>query len=161
MSNRYLPIYLNDHLAGATVGVETARRAASENEGRALAEPLARLAREIEADRDALRSIMDALGVKADHLKTTAAWVGEKAGRLKLNGQLRGYSPLSPLIEIEALLLGVGGKISLWRSLAELAPHEPRLDAEGIAGLEARGREQRDELDKLRAEAAADALIAS
>jgi hypothetical protein len=161
MTNRYLPIYLNDHLAGSTAGVEIVRRAASENAGRALGEPLARLARDIEADRDALRSIMDALGVRADTLKTVAAWAGEKAGRLKLNGQLLGYSPLSPLVEIEALLLGVNAKMALWRSLGELAPHEPRLDGDRIAELEARAQAQRDELDALRSEAAAEALIAS
>ena len=160
--NRFLPIYLNDHLAGSTLGVETARRAASENEGRPpLGEPLARLAREIDEDRDALKSIMAALGVRADVLKTAAAWAGEKAGRLKLNGQIRGYSPLSPLVEVEALLLGVNGKLSLWRTLRELAPHEPRLDADRLAELEARAVGQRDALDELRREAGARALIAS
>jgi hypothetical protein len=159
--NRYLPIYLNDHLAGATVGVETARRAASENEGRPLGEPLTELARELEEDRAALKSMMETLGVRADVLKTAAAWAGEKAGRLKLNGQIRGYSPLSPLVEIEALLLGVNGKLSLWRSLGELAPHEPRLDAERLAELEARAVRQRDMLDDLRRQAGAQALIAS
>jgi hypothetical protein len=159
--NRYLPIYLNDHLAGATAGVEIARRAASENEGRPLGERLATLAREIDEDRDALKAIMDALGVRADVLKTAAAWAGEKAGRLKLNGQIRGYSPLSPLVEIEALLLGVNGKVSVWRTLQELAPHEPRLDADRLAELEARAVRQRDELDELRREAGAAALIAS
>jgi hypothetical protein len=159
--NRYLPIYLNDHLAGATVGVETARRAASENEGRPLGEPLAGLARELEEDRAALKSIMDALGVRADVLKTAAAWAGEKAGRLKLNGQVRGYSPLSPLVEIEVLLLGVNGKLSLWRTLQELAPHEPLLAADRLAELEARAVRQRDTLDELRRDAGAEALIAS
>ena len=161
MASRYLPIYLNDHLAGSTAGVEIARRAASENTDRPIGETLARLAQEIEEDRGALRSIMDALGVKADGLKTAFAWAGEKAGRLKLNGQLRGYSPLSPLVEVEALLLGVNGKISLWRTLRELAPHEPRLDADRLAELEARAERQRDELDRLRTETGAGALIAS
>jgi hypothetical protein len=159
--NRYLPIYLNDHLAGATLGVETARRAAGENEDGPLGERLAGLAQELEEDRAALRSMMDALGVRADVLKTAAAWAGEKAGRLKLNGQIRGYSPLSPLVEIEALLLGVNGKVSVWRTLQELAPHEPRLDAEALAELEARAVRQRDVLDELRREAGAHALIAS
>jgi hypothetical protein len=161
MAGRYLPIYLNDHLAGATAGVEIAKRASSENADRPIGETLTRLAREIEEDRDALRSIMEALGVRADPVKTAVAWAGEKAGRLKLNGQLRGYSPLSPLVEVEALLLGVNGKLSLWRTLRELAPHEPRLDAAQLAELEARAERQRGDLDRLRSEAGARALIAS
>jgi hypothetical protein len=159
--NRYLPIYLNDHLAGATVGVETAKRAASENEGRPLGQALAPLARDIEADRDELRSIMDALGVRADPVKTAAAWAGEKVGRLKLNGQIRGYSPLSPVVELEALLLGVNGKVALWRTLQDVAAGEERLDAERLAELERRGERQREDIERLRRDAASQALIAS
>ena len=159
--NRYLPIYLNDHLAGATVGVETAKRAASENEGRPLGGPLTQLAREIEADRDELRSIMESLDVRADPVKTAAAWAGEKVGRLKLNGQIRGYSPLSPVVELEALLLGVSGKVALWQTLQDVAGGEQRLDAERLAELERRGERQREEIDRLRRDAASTALIGS
>jgi hypothetical protein len=159
--NRYLPIYLNDHLAGATIGVETARRAASENEGRPLGDSLTQLAGDIEADRDELRSIMDALGVRADPLKAAAAWAGEKVGRLKLNGQIRGYSPLSPVVELEALLLGVSGKVALWRSLQDVAAGEERLDAARLAELEQRGERQREEIERLRRQAASQALMGS
>ena len=49
--DRLLGIYLNDHLAGATLGVELARRLRSSNEGEAeFGQPLARLCAEIEAD---------------------------------------------------------------------------------------------------------------
>jgi hypothetical protein len=159
--NRYLPIYLNDHLAGATVGVETARRAASENEGRPLGDPLAQLAREIEADRDELRSIMESLGVRIDPVKSAAAWAGEKVGRLKFNGQIRGYSPLSPVVELEALLLGVNAKVGLWQTLQDVAGGEERLDAARLAELERRGERQREEIGRLRRDAASQALIAS
>ena len=85
-----LAIYLNDHLAGSTAGVELARRARSANEGTELGQLLDRLVREIEEDRDTLGAVMDAVGAGRDRFKKTAAWVGEKAGRLKLNGQLTG-----------------------------------------------------------------------
>ena len=38
------------------------------------------------------------------------AWSAEKFGRLKLNGQLSGYSPLSRLEELEILALVAEGK---------------------------------------------------
>ena len=44
---------------------------------------------------------MDDLGV-GSRAKDGAAWVAEKLGRLKTNGQLTGYSPLSRLVELEA-----------------------------------------------------------
>ena len=57
--------------------------------------------------RRSLLATMEALGARVDRLKAAAAWGGEKLGRLKLNGQLRGYSPLSRVVELEGLALGV------------------------------------------------------
>jgi len=54
-ANRLLATYLNDHLAGATVGVELARRVASSNRDTSYGATLAELAREIEEDRETLR----------------------------------------------------------------------------------------------------------
>ena len=97
---RRLDIYLNDHLAGATVGVELSRRAAAANRGTPTGEFLERLHDEIVEDRRVLEDIMRALGVDASPIKPAVAWVAEKAGRVKLNGQVRGYSPLSRLLEL-------------------------------------------------------------
>lgn len=113
-----LAIYLNDHLAGATLGVELARRSRGSNQGDSDFGPaLAELCAEIEADRETLKRVMTRLGVGQSKLKPLAAVLGERAGRLKLNGQLRGYSPLSRLDELELLQLGVTGKQRLWQAL--------------------------------------------
>ena len=56
---------------------------------------------EIEEDRDTLQKLMDAFEIKRDRPKLLAAWTGEKLGRLKPNGRLLSYSPLSRLIELE------------------------------------------------------------
>ncbi len=110
MSDRLLPIYLNDHLAGSVVGVELARRARASNAGTKLGEALAEICAEIEADRETLRAVMDRLQVAQSRVKPTGAWLAEKLGRLKLNGQLHGYSPLSRVVELEGLCVGVAGK---------------------------------------------------
>jgi hypothetical protein len=73
----------------------------------------------------------------------------ERVGRLKLNGQLTGYSPLSRLVELEGLALGVTGKLSLWENLREAATEEPGLAGFDFDVLTARAHEQ---LDRLRAE---------
>lgn len=89
--NRLLATYLNDHLAGATVGVEMARRLRSSNEADpALGEPLAEICREIETDRATLKGAMKGLGISQGVVKPAAAWTAEKPLRLKLNGQARG-----------------------------------------------------------------------
>ncbi|MEA2498628.1 MAG: hypothetical protein QOH26_1033 [Actinomycetota bacterium] len=157
-NDKFLHIYLNDHLAASVAGVELARRAASSNEGNPFGDFLKGLADEIDEDRGALEDIMDSVGAGKDHLKQGAAWFAEKLGRLKLNGQLVGYSDLSRLIEFEGLSAGVEAKIGLWRSLRQLAPSDARLDAARLDDLIRRGDRQRDELEGYRLEAAEVAL---
>lgn len=144
----YLPIYLNDHLAGATVGVELARRVHASNRGdAAFGDPLARICREIEEDRAALEQAIDQLGLSRSHVKPAGAWVAEKLGRLKLNGRLRGYSPLSRLLELEGLMIGITGKLALWKTLGELdATQDLGID---FAQLATRATEQRSAVEDL------------
>ena len=155
-----LAIYLNDHLAGATFGSELARRAASENEGTAYGEFLTKLAREIDEDRSELAAIMDRVGVGKDRLKTSLAWTTEKAGRLKPNGRLRGYSPLSRLIELEGLRAGVQGKLSLWEALGQIAAGHPALEQRELTRLAERAKRQLEGLAREHNRAAAEALAA-
>jgi hypothetical protein len=153
-----LAIYLNDHLAGATVGRDLSRRSLARNRG-TLYEPfLARLAHEIEEDRESLLTLMTTLGVGVDRLKAVAAWGGTQIGRLKLNGQLRGYSPLSRVVELEGLTLGVYGKRALWIALTELVRERPVLDGDELLALRHRAESQLEGLETHRLQAVADAL---
>jgi hypothetical protein len=151
-----LGIYLNDHLAGATAGVELVHRAAGTCRGFATGGALEILARDITDDRAALVQIMRGLGVPVRHYKIYAAWLGEKVGRLKLNGHLRGRSPLSTLVELEALRLGVHGKAAGWRTLRSLADGDPRLDRQRLDQLLHRARQQSQMLEELRIRTAAE-----
>ena len=157
-SHVLLAIYLNDHLAGSTGGRDLSRRSAASNGGTPYEPFLSRLAREIVEDRRSLLAIMDALGVRVDRLKAAAAWGGEKLGRLKLNGQLRGYSPLSRVVELEGLVLGVYGKRGLWIALGELALERPVLIADELLELRRRAESQLEGLETHRIQAIADAL---
>ena len=146
-----LGVYLNDHLAGATVGLELVRRmAASAEPGSEIAAVVKPLVSEITADRSALVAMMAALGVKIRGYKLLAAWAGEKAGRLKLNGHVLSRSPLSALEETEMLRLGVEGKAAGWRTLQVVAQRDSRLDAGQLDELLARATRQSDTLESLR-----------
>jgi hypothetical protein len=149
-----LGIYLNDHLAGATAGTELAHRTARSHADGKNGGTLRRLAAEIAQDRAALLDIMAALGIKVRRYKTVAAWVGEKAGRLKFNGRLLARSPLSNLEELELLRLGVEGKAAGWRTLRTLADTDTRLDPGRLDELISRARRQADLLEDLRIGAA-------
>ena len=154
-----LGIYLNDHLAGATAGTELAHRTARSYGDEQDGGPLRRLATEIAQDRAALLD-MAALGIKVRRYKVGAAWIGEKAGRLKFNGRLLARSPLSNLEELEMLRLGVEGKAAGWRTLRTLADTDTRLDPGGLDELISRARRQADRLEDLRIGAANQVITA-
>ncbi|MEU3183937.1 hypothetical protein ABZ707_06960 [Streptomyces sp. NPDC006923] len=151
---RLLGIYLNDHLAGATGGVELLRRAARAQRGRSRGPQLAELAEEVASDRAALQQIMADLGIPVQRAKTALGWLAEKAGRLKLNGHLLSRSPLSDVLDLEMMRLGVEGKTSCWRSLRAIADTDSRLDTARLDGLLQRAGRQAEVLEALRTAAA-------
>ncbi|HEU4481205.1 MAG TPA: hypothetical protein VFS18_04910, partial [Actinomycetota bacterium] len=116
---------------------------------------------ELEIDQRDLEAIMDELGLAKDALKQGAAWVAEKLGRLKLNGQIVGYSDLSRLVELEGLAIGIEGKMSLWRSLLHLVDRESTISEDVVAAALARAEKQRAAVEEQRLEAAAVALSGS
>jgi hypothetical protein len=150
---RLLAIYLNDHLAGATIGVRLAQRCLKRNRGTELGRFLEHLAGEIEEDRRTLEGVMARLGVKQSSAKRGAAVVAERLGLLKLNGQLTGYSPLSRVLELEGLTIGIEGKASLWRNLRAVGLGE-RLEGIDLDALVARAERQRSAVEAHRIEAA-------
>jgi hypothetical protein len=155
---KYLPIYLNDHLAAAVGATQLVRRAAGSNRDSPYGESLARLAEEINEDRHALQDLLKRLDVRADAVKIVASVGAERLGRLKLNGELLRYSPLSRLEELELLLLGVTGKLALWRALRGALDDDPRTDGVDFDELIERATSQRRRLERLRERAAAEAL---
>ena len=157
--SKYLATYLNDHLLGSTIGTELAQRAARENQGSELGEFLTGVAREIEDDRETLLALMSELGVKPDQLKVAAGRIAEKLGRLKPNAQLRGYSPLSPLVELEGLLIGIQGKLAMWQVLAEVA-EQVGVDRARMEELSARAERQQADVERHRLEVGRRALTA-
>lgn len=158
IERRLLAIYLNDHLAGATGGVELARRARSSNRGTKLGEALEGICAEVEADRSTLERVMELLEVKRSRSKVAGAWAAEKLGRLKLNGRLTGYSPLSRLVELEMLHLAITGKIQLWQALDET--QASRLAQFDLPGLAKRAESQRVRVERLRLDAGRGAFAA-
>lgn len=153
-----LAIYLNDHLAGATGTVQLARRSEQAQQGTPERAEFARLATELADDRATLIDVMATLGVPRSPWKPAVATVGERLGRLKPNGQLRGRSPLSTLLEVELLRLGTQANAAVWQSLRAVARHDHRLDDAQLAALEQRAHAQAERLAALHAPAARAAL---
>lgn len=155
-----LGIYLNDHLAGSVAGLELAKRTLDNNKGTEYEAFLARLVEDIRADQAALEGILERSGIPRSPVKPGLAWATEKIGRLKLNGALTGYSPLSRLIELEGLRLGITGKLSLWRSLKHARPADAVVTDEELDDLVSRAEAQIEAVEEHRLKAAQVALTA-
>jgi hypothetical protein len=143
VSDKYLSIYLNDQLALGIAWREVAKRAARENPGDA---QIARVAIGIAEDVLTFEGIMDRLGVKKSRVKRAAVVAGERLGRLKLNGHVTTYSPLSRFVELDFLAMGIEGKKILWQNLRDLA----RIPGVDYDALVARADEQRAEIEPAR-----------
>jgi hypothetical protein len=148
MRRKLLHIYVNDHRAGAYGALALAARSWANNRGTALGDDLQTFIDEEREDRAELEAIMDRLRLPRDRIKPVAALAAERLGRLKLNGQIFGYSDLSRLVELDTLCLAVDAKIGLWRVLRDL--HDP----EAIDRLINRAEAQRKMLEGHRLEAA-------
>lgn len=114
-------IYLNDHRTGATGAKAVVDRMIASNEGTPLGETLSVIRRELDEDAKALETAMRHLGAIPNPAKNLGALIGERIGRLKMNGRFRGYSPLSRVLEIEGLMAGIDMKRRLWESLQVIA----------------------------------------
>jgi hypothetical protein len=153
-----LAIYLQDHLALSHAGLRLARRCLGENHGTPLAVFLGRLVPELEEDRATLTEVARAMGSGPSPLKEAAAVLGELAGRLKLNGRVLGYSELSRVWELEALMAGTDARRGLWSLLGKLSRRSPTLQAFDFDRLEERARGHREELERERVRAAESAF---
>ena len=149
-----LGVYLNDHLAGSRAGLDLARRLVDAHRGTELSPVLERIANEVVEDRQVLLQLMATLGIPVRRYKMLGAWLVEKVGRLKLNGRLFHRSPLSGVLELEAMELGVNGKAMGWRA------HDRRLDVARFEELLARAQTQAAVLEELRVRAVDDVLAA-
>jgi hypothetical protein len=143
---KLLAIYLNDHLAGAAVGVALAKRTWRSNLDGELGAFLAELVRELEEDRATLREVMRQLGVRPSRAKPAVGLAAERVARLKLNGRIRTYSPLSRVLELEGLTFGIEGKLSMWRNLRDTPEVASRLEGVDLDALIERGVRQQSGL---------------
>lgn len=150
---RLLRIYLNDHRAGAAAGQTTAERCQNANSDSDLGRYLIEFLDELRVDVSLLDEIRAALQAGPSTVKEVVATVAAHAGRLKLNGSVWSYSPLSRVVELEALILGVHGKLLLWQALRTLATDVAVLEDFDLETAQSRATDQLDRLKHFREQA--------
>ena len=159
MDRRLTRIYLNDHVALIALLVDVAERSAMSNRGSPLGAWLMELRRELVSQRQTLERVVGRMRLRRSGAKVALARLGQRIGRLKLNGRLTSYSPLSRVFELESLLAGVEANRAVMESLRLL--DDPRLDGFDFGALARAAGEQHDELERFRLEAVATALSRS
>jgi hypothetical protein len=158
MSKEHLSTYLNDHLAGSTLAVEILQHLTSESPS--LGGPLAALKAEIEEDRDQLKTLMAKQQIEESRVRKAGGWIAERLAALKLGVDDDAHGRLRRLERLEALAIGIDGKIALWGALDAAASSNAELAGIDYERLTQRGRDQRARVETLRVEAAREALAA-
>jgi hypothetical protein len=151
-----LDSYLNDHLAGSVGALELIDHWIELSDGKPLAKFLSELRKDIEADQNALRDLMQTLGTKESTIRSAGAWVAEKFGRMRLAAAGDENGDLGLVLVLETIVMGITGKKLLWRALAAAGLSEAGdID---FAELEHRAEDQIMRVERERLRAAREAL---
>lgn len=157
MDHYLFGLYLSDHFTGATAGLERMELLAGTAQDTPFYAELAEATEQLRAERELYRDLLNALGVPRRRYRQAAAWLGEKAGRLKLNGRVTHRSPMTTVLEAELMRSAIMGKIGGWQTLREHAA-ELGLDAARLDELTAQARAQVELFDRFHAWARARAF---
>jgi hypothetical protein len=156
MSQEHLATYLNDHLAGSVTAIEILDHLAREAQD--IRPFLARLKKDIEADRQELVNLMAMLDIPQSRIRKVSGWLAEQFAEAKLEVDDRSSGLLRRLERLEALALGIDGKLALWQTLEAASSEDTRLQRLDYSRLAQRAREQRADIETWRIEAARSAL---
>jgi hypothetical protein len=147
MTTEPIIVYLDDHLAGSATAIQIVEVLRDDT---GLGAWSVALLREIEADRGVLTDLRLRIDRTPNPLKDAIGWFAGALGRVKLHQQVSGA--VGKLEALEALAVGIQGKLALWRTL-QVAP-DRRLSGVDFERLRARALAQYDEVEERRLEGA-------
>lgn len=150
-----LHVHLRNHWAAANGGSDFAARVARRHQDQAVGPDLAQLAAQVREDRDTLRQVMASVDARPGLVFPLVARVAERVGRLKPNGHLITRSPVSDVLELEALRGAISAKAAGWDTLLVLCDREPRFPRGQIEELRRRADEQIAALEQIQRQIAA------
>jgi hypothetical protein len=151
-SHSNLISYLNDHLAGSIAAIELIDDLSGASENQSLKQFLVDIKREIEADQKVLQGLINNTSESESSVRKAAAWISEKAARMKFKVAGEDFGGLGLVQALEMLGLGIRGKELLWRSLGQAGL--TGLGNIDLAGLEQRAVVQQQWVETRRLEAA-------
>ncbi|HVF71807.1 MAG TPA: hypothetical protein VM940_09370 [Chthoniobacterales bacterium] len=147
--------YLNDHLAGSVGALELMDRLVDAHRDKPMGSFFETLRGEIQADQDQLKGLLEKLGGHESSVRKAGAWIAEKLSRPKIDLESDpDETNVGLLLALEALVLGITGKRSLWRALGAASRTVPELARLDYSGLEKRAIEQCERVEAKRLELA-------
>jgi len=158
MSKEHLSTYLNDHLAGSNIAIEILDHLIDETSE--LSPALNALKTEIAEDREQLKALMASQQIEESRVRKAGSWFAEQVAEMKLEVDDDENGPLRRLERLEALEIGIDGKIALWRALDVAAKSNSDLRRLDYVRLRQRGEDQRARVESMRLNAASAALAA-
>lgn len=146
--------YLNDHLAGSVGALELLDRLIDIYREKPLENFFRNLRDDIHQDQEQLKELMQKIGAEESAVRKAGAWVVEKLSRPKIALSEEAEGEIGLLLALEALVLGITGKRSLWRALQAASRTVPQLARLDYAALEKRAIEQCERVEAKRLETA-------
>jgi hypothetical protein len=146
--------YLNDHLAGSVAALELLDRMIEACEGKPLERFLRELREDIQQDQGKLQELMGKLGAGESAVRKAGAWVAEKLARPRIDLGEGSKEEVGVFLALEALVLGITGKRSLWRALHAASRTVPALARLDYVELEKRAINQCEQIEARRLELA-------
>jgi hypothetical protein len=151
-----LVTYLEDHKAGAGLAIGLLQAMKARHDDESLSQFAASMLILVEEDEETLRRLAKKIGTGSNILKEAAAWVGEKASRIKLGAGSSG--DFGTFEALEFLSLGIQGKLSLWHALEVAAVSDDRLGELDFETLISRANAQYAKVEERRLTLAKTAL---
>jgi hypothetical protein len=145
MATEPIIVYLDDHLAGSATAIQILETLRDDT---GLGAWSVALLKEIEADRRVLSDLRLRIDQTPNPLKEAIGWLAGALGRVKLHQQVSG--PVGKLEALEALAVGIQGKLALWKALEVSA--DSRLSGVDLEQLRGRALAQYGEVEARRLE---------
>jgi hypothetical protein len=149
-----LSTYLKDHLAGSVAALNMIDHLIDTYEEKPLAQFFRDLRGEIAADQADLQWLIEKLDKEHNAIRKAGAWVAEKLSRAKIHPGESPEGQMGLYLAFEGLVLGITGKLVLWRGLEAAVVGAPELRGLDYAELQVRAKEQRDRVEAKRLELA-------
>lgn len=143
-----LATYLNDHLGGARIAIELLEAMRDRQDNEVFRELARQLLPDVEADDETLQRIIARIGATPSTAKESGGWLLEKLARLKLGHT--GSSDFRLFESLELMVLGILGKLALWRALQTIASLDVRLTEFNFVELIARAQNQYERTEQMR-----------